>query len=117
MMSVDENLLRLEAKVDKLTEAVMRLVLIEERQSTQGERLSAAEWRHDHYRGKSDIDAARTGKQRFHHGRHGPRHGVEGVVVVSHGAELVRPTLEQHACARREQWHLSACLNRRGCTK
>lgn len=44
-MSVDENLLRLEAKVDKLTEAVMRLVLIEERQSTQGERLSAAESR------------------------------------------------------------------------
>jgi hypothetical protein len=44
-MSVDENLLRLEAKVDKLTEAVMRLVLIEERQSTQGERLSNVEVR------------------------------------------------------------------------
>ncbi len=44
-MSVDENLLRLEAKVDKLTEAVMRLVLIEERQSTQGERLNSVESR------------------------------------------------------------------------
>ena len=36
---------RLERKVDKLTDAVMRLVLIEERQSTQGERIGALEQR------------------------------------------------------------------------
>lgn len=36
---------RLEAKVDKLTDAVMRLVLIEERQTTQGERIGAVEQR------------------------------------------------------------------------
>jgi uncharacterized coiled-coil protein SlyX len=34
---------RLESKVDKLTDAVMRLVLIEERQTTQGERIGACE--------------------------------------------------------------------------
>lgn len=36
---------RLERKVDRLTDAVMRLVLIEERQSTQGERIGALEQR------------------------------------------------------------------------
>lgn len=38
-----EDFNRLEAKVDKLTDAVMRLVLIEERQTTQGERIGALE--------------------------------------------------------------------------
>lgn len=42
-MTSDPDFLRLEAKVDKLTDAVMRLVLIEERQSTQGERIGACE--------------------------------------------------------------------------
>lgn len=36
---------RMESKVDKLTDAVMRLVLIEERQTTQGERIGAVEQR------------------------------------------------------------------------
>jgi hypothetical protein len=39
------DIARLEAKVDKLTDAVMRLVLIEERQTTQGERIGAVEQR------------------------------------------------------------------------
>jgi len=34
---------RLEDKVDKLTDAVMRLVLVEERQSNMNERISVAE--------------------------------------------------------------------------
>jgi hypothetical protein len=34
---------RLEAKVDKLTDAVQRLILIEERQSSQGERIGKCE--------------------------------------------------------------------------
>lgn len=38
-----EDLRRIEGKVDKLTDAVMRLVLIEERQSTQGERIGRCE--------------------------------------------------------------------------
>jgi len=42
-MTTDSDFLRLEAKVDKLTDAVMRLVLIEERQTTQGERIGACE--------------------------------------------------------------------------
>lgn len=42
-MTNDSDFLRLEAKVDKLTDAVMRLVLIEERQTTQGERIGACE--------------------------------------------------------------------------
>ena len=42
-MTTDPDFLRLEAKVDKLTDAVMRLVLIEERQTTQGERIGACE--------------------------------------------------------------------------
>jgi hypothetical protein len=42
-MTADPDFLRLEAKVDKLTDAVMRLVLIEERQTTQGERIGACE--------------------------------------------------------------------------
>lgn len=37
------NLLRIEEKLDKLTEAVTRLVVIEERQLTQGQRLGALE--------------------------------------------------------------------------
>lgn len=40
-----EDFVRLEAKVDKLTDAVLRLVLLEERQSAQGERIGAAEQR------------------------------------------------------------------------
>ena len=34
---------RLESKVDKLTDAVMRLIVIEERQTTQGERIGSCE--------------------------------------------------------------------------
>jgi hypothetical protein len=40
-----EDFNRLENKVDKLTDAVLRLVLLEERQSAQGERIGAAEQR------------------------------------------------------------------------
>ncbi len=40
---MEADLRRLEEKVDKLTDAVMRLVLIEERQSTQGERIGKVE--------------------------------------------------------------------------
>lgn len=39
----DELLMRLEAKVDKLAEAVERLVRIEERQMSQGERIGNLE--------------------------------------------------------------------------
>ena len=38
-----EDLRRLELKVDKLTDAVQRLILIEERQTTQGERIGKCE--------------------------------------------------------------------------
>lgn len=38
-----EDFHRLEHKVDKLTDAVQRLILIEERQSTQGERIGKCE--------------------------------------------------------------------------
>lgn len=41
----DPDIARLEAKVDKLVDAVMRLVVIEERQSAQGERIGKAEQR------------------------------------------------------------------------
>lgn len=34
---------RLETKVDKLTDAIQRLILIEERQSSQGERIGRCE--------------------------------------------------------------------------
>jgi hypothetical protein len=44
-MSTDPDYQRLESKIDKLTDAVMRLVLIEERQSIQGERIDACETR------------------------------------------------------------------------
>jgi hypothetical protein len=44
-MTTDDDFRRLESKVDKLTDAVMRLVLIEERQSTQGERIGKVEAR------------------------------------------------------------------------
>lgn len=37
------DLRRLEDKVDKLAEAIQRLILIEERQSSQGERIGKAE--------------------------------------------------------------------------
>lgn len=40
-----EDFVRLEHKVDKLTDAVLRLVLLEERQTAQGERIGAAEQR------------------------------------------------------------------------
>lgn len=39
----DEDFRRLESKVDKLTDAVTRLILIEERQSSQGERIGKCE--------------------------------------------------------------------------
>lgn len=41
--SYSEAILRLESKVDKLTDAVQRLILIEERQTTQGERIGKCE--------------------------------------------------------------------------
>lgn len=41
--SYSEDLRRLELKVDKLTDAVQRLILIEERQTTQGERIGKCE--------------------------------------------------------------------------
>ena len=42
-MTNDQDFQRLENKVDKLTDAVMRLVLIEERQTTQCERIGSCE--------------------------------------------------------------------------
>jgi hypothetical protein len=42
----DEDFRRLESKVDKLTDAVTRLILIEERQSSQGERIGKLETNH-----------------------------------------------------------------------
>ena len=39
----DDDFKRLESKVDKLTDAVTRLILIEERQSSQGERIGKVE--------------------------------------------------------------------------
>jgi hypothetical protein len=41
----DDDFKRLEAKVDKLTDAVTRLVLVEERISNQGERIGKVEQR------------------------------------------------------------------------
>lgn len=41
----NEDFQRLEAKVDKLTDAVLRLVLLEERQTNQGARIGAVEQR------------------------------------------------------------------------
>lgn len=38
-----EDFRRLESKVDKLTDAVTRLILVEERQTTQGERIGKCE--------------------------------------------------------------------------
>ncbi len=38
-----EDFNRLESKVDKLTDAVLRLILLEERQSAQGERIGIVE--------------------------------------------------------------------------
>jgi len=38
-----EDFHRLENKVDKLTDAVLRLILLEERQSAQGERIGVVE--------------------------------------------------------------------------
>lgn len=39
----NEDFRRLESKVDKLTDAIQRLILIEERQTTQGERIGKCE--------------------------------------------------------------------------
>ena len=39
----DEDFIRLEAKVDKLGEAISKLILFEERQATQGERIGKCE--------------------------------------------------------------------------
>ena len=44
-MADQEDFRRLEEKVDKLTDAVTKLVLIEERQTTQGARIGALEQR------------------------------------------------------------------------
>ena len=56
-MSNDEDFRRLESKVDKLTDAVSKLILFEERQSTQGERIGAAEAKlAAHETGLSRID-------------------------------------------------------------
>lgn len=43
MAVTDDDFRRLESKVDKLTDAVTRLILIEERQSSQGERIGKCE--------------------------------------------------------------------------
>jgi len=53
----DSDFQRLEAKVDKLTDAIQRLILIEERQSSQGERIGKCEASlavHDTMIGKTD---------------------------------------------------------------
>ena len=39
----DDDFRRLESKVDKLTDAVGKLILFEERQATQGERIGSIE--------------------------------------------------------------------------
>jgi len=39
----NENLKRIEVKVDKLTDAVARLILVEERQTAQGVRIGSLE--------------------------------------------------------------------------
>lgn len=39
----NEDLKRIESKVDKLTDAVTRLILVEERQTAQGVRITALE--------------------------------------------------------------------------
>jgi len=39
----DDDFRRLESKVDKLTDAVGKLILFEERQATQGERIGTIE--------------------------------------------------------------------------
>ena len=41
----DDDFKRLETKVDKLTDAVGKLILFEERQANQGERIGAVEAR------------------------------------------------------------------------
>lgn len=41
----DDDFRRLEAKVDKLTDAVSKLILVEERQANQGERIGKVEQR------------------------------------------------------------------------
>jgi hypothetical protein len=48
----DDDFRRLEEKVDRLTDAVTRLVIFEERQSNQGERLTLLDTR------VANIDAA-----------------------------------------------------------
>ena len=40
-----DDIARIESKVDRLTQAVEKLVLIEERQTTQGQRIGALEQR------------------------------------------------------------------------
>lgn len=41
----DDDFRRLEGKVDKMADAVMKLVLVEERQTNQGERIGRVEQR------------------------------------------------------------------------
>lgn len=54
----DEDFRRLEGKVDKLADAVMKLVLVEERQVNQGERIGKVEQRI----AAAEVVAAKTDK-------------------------------------------------------
>lgn len=56
---MDEAILRLEAKVDRLTDAVTKLILVEERLSTQGERLGRVE----QHLAALDVVTAKTDKK------------------------------------------------------
>jgi hypothetical protein len=75
-MPTDADLARLEAKVDKLTDAVMRLILIEERQSSQGERIGAVEQR------TAAVETAVAKTDRVLHMWINRGIGVWGLVVV-----------------------------------
>lgn len=55
----DDRAARIEAKVDELTTAVSRLILIDERQMRQGERLGAVEGRQSELE-KSHIELQGT---------------------------------------------------------
>jgi uncharacterized coiled-coil protein SlyX len=53
-----EDFRRLESKVDKLTDAVTRLILVEERQTTQGERIGKVEVTLAHHDARIDNNRA-----------------------------------------------------------
>ena len=55
----DDDFKRLENKVDKLTDAVGKLILFEERQANQGERIGAVEARCS----VSEISISRTDRK------------------------------------------------------